>query len=1117
MKDTKPTYEQLASRLAEAEKVIEAIGSGQADAIVSQDQVMMLRLKEAEEALRESEQRLRLAAQAANFGVYDADLIAGTVYWSAEMRAILGLSPDASTPEPGEVPRFIHPDDVEHVREMFRDAFDPAGSGLVQNEHRIVRPDGTVRWIMLKGQVEFDPEQGRRCPVRSRGIMLDITERKLAEVKVDRLAKFPSENPFPVLRVSQDGTISHSNIPGLVLLRQWGREIGQKAPHDWCIFVKKALQSKRYLVEQVQCDDKVFSVAMAPIVEGGYVNLYGTDITVQEQIKDALRRSRDELELRVKERTAELAQTVSALREEVQERISAEEALRQRTRDLDAFFANTIEPLAILDKDFNFVRVNRAYAEAGRRDVSEFAGHNHFELYPHEENQRIFEEAVRTKTPYQARAKPFLYPGQPQRGITYWDWTLVPVLDDRGDVQMVLLSLRDVSPQKRAELALRESEQKYRSLVEVSPEAICVAIDEKVAFVNTAALKLIGTKNAEEMVERPMWGFIHPDSAQLVRNDIAEILEKHGKVPPREAKLIRLDGSTVDVEVSATAIVHYGKTGVLAIFHDITERKRAQVRKAVTNSLLELFAQKTSRAEYLDSVVETIRDWGGCRCVGIRLVNADGYIPYESCAGFSEEFLSEEGTLSLNGDVCVCVRVVSQSPEPRDARVMTPKGSFRCDNTFNFVASLSENEKKRFRGNCVKAGFASVAVVPIRYRGIVLGAIHLADEVENKVPLDTVEFLEDMAALVGEAVHRFDVEASLRLNEQRLLEAQKLAHLGNWDWDIIRNRLWWSDEVYHIFGVNPQEFQATYEGFLSYVHPDDRELVEESVNKALYQAKSYSIDHRVIRPDGNERIVHEKAEVVYDTNQKPVRMIGTVHDVSERKKAEEEVRRNEQQLRSLTAQLQLTEERERRRIAHDLHDSVGQTLAFSGRELRSLKKSVPAQAAKGLQDVIHQLDAAVKQTRTLSFNLSPSTLYDLGFEDAVEELTERFAEDRKMQCRFENSDEPKPLSDTVKILLYRSIRELLINVAKHAKARSARVCLARDNNDIRVVVEDNGKGFDPAILRDKAGRREGFGLFSIRERLISVGGRFEVESAKGQGAKFTLLAPLQAEADQDKG
>lgn len=153
---------------------------------------------------------------------------------------------------------------------------------------------------------------------------------------------------------------------------------------------------------------------------------------------------------------------------------------------------------------------------------------------------------------------------------------------------------------------------------------------------------------------------------------------------------------------------------------------------------------------------------------------------------------------------------------------------------------------------------------------------------------DDIHFVQATANVLSAAIARTRWEEDLRKSEEGLARAQQIAHLGNWDWNIATNELRWSDEIYRIFGLAPQDFGATYEAFLNSVHPDDREFVRTAVNQALHEKKLCSIDHRVVRGDGSVRVVHEQAEVVFDKTGRPVRMVGTVHDITERKQAEAE-------------------------------------------------------------------------------------------------------------------------------------------------------------------------------------------------------------------------------------
>lgn len=130
----------------------------------------------------------------------------------------------------------------------------------------------------------------------------------------------------------------------------------------------------------------------------------------------------------------------------------------------------------------------------------------------------------------------------------------------------------------------------------------------------------------------------------------------------------------------------------------------------------------------------------------------------------------------------------------------------------------------------------------------------------------------------------------LSLSRSRLADAQRIARLGNWDWNIVRGELWWSDEIYRIFGVEPRAFEATYEAFLKKVHPDDRELVIRRVNEALEDRCPYDIEHRILLSDGSMKQVHEQGIATFDGSGTPIRMRGTVQDITERKQAEEALR-----------------------------------------------------------------------------------------------------------------------------------------------------------------------------------------------------------------------------------
>jgi PAS domain S-box-containing protein len=341
--------------------------------------------------------------------------------------------------------------------------------------------------------------------------------------------------------------------------------------------------------------------------------------------------------------------------------------------------------------------------------------------------------------------------------------------------------------------------------------------------------------------------------------------------------------------------------------------------------------------------------------------------------------------------------------------------------------------------------------------------------------------------------------SELRNKEQSLTEAQRIAHLGNWDWNIRTNELLWSDEVYRIFGLRPQEVAATYDTFLRYIHPDDRRQIEEAVNRALAKAGAdYSIDHRVIRSDGSERIVHEHGEVMFDREGKPVRMIGTVHDITEQKKLEREI-------------LNISTD-EQRRIGQELHDGLGQELTGLSYLATSVHRRLQAKGlaeagtaaelAEGIPQVIGQLQTIVKGLVPLEVDGRDLVPALLGLAETMEERT-------GVSCRFESRGRVQVNDNNTAIQLYRIAQEAVNNAVKHGQSQQITLALTSDHNQIRLEICDDGIGVGPDV--DKA---LGSGLRIMRYRAGVIGGRFEIRKRTGGGTLVACILSRKKHDDQ---
>jgi signal transduction histidine kinase len=268
-----------------------------------------------------------------------------------------------------------------------------------------------------------------------------------------------------------------------------------------------------------------------------------------------------------------------------------------------------------------------------------------------------------------------------------------------------------------------------------------------------------------------------------------------------------------------------------------------------------------------------------------------------------------------------------------------------------------------------------------------------------------------------------------------------------------------------------------------------------------------------LRPDGSVFDAHVSAAVIRDEAGSPVGMVGSFLDITGQKQREQEDLRHREQLRSLAAALSLAEDRERRRMAVALHDDVAQALALVKLKTDLLRQSGAAAAvATDLEQVSGLLDEASRSMWSAIFDLAPPALYEMGLGAALERLIVRVAEQYpETRFGFEADGAPEHLGEDTRAALFRSAREALVNVARHAKARNAKVSMQSTDGHVQVRIEDDGVGFDVARALSHVGTREGFGLVSIRERLTYLGGGLGIKSEPGRGTQVVLTVLQSAD------
>ena len=384
-----------------------------------------------------------------------------------------------------------------------------------------------------------------------------------------------------------------------------------------------------------------------------------------------------------------------------------------------------------------------------------------------------------------------------------------------------------------------------------------------------------------------------------------------------------------------------------------------------------------------------------------------------------------------------------------------------------------------------------------------------------------------LSGTVQDITERVKAGEALLLSEASLANAQRIAHIGNWDWDIAANELRWSDEIYRIFGVAPQEFGATYDAFIGFVHPDDRESVMKAVDEALLNKKPYSTDHRIVLRSGAEKTVHEQAEVTFDEAGRAVKMTGTVQDITERKRAEEEVRKLntelEQRVADRTKELQgAYQELEAfsYSVAHDLRSPLRIIDGFSRILLKDYDESLDSTGrdylarVQGASQRMGQLiDALLKLSQVMRAGIAKEDVDLSALAGNVAEDLRKSQPERKGRFLIREGLSAKGDPSLLRLVL----ENLLGNAWKFTSRKEEaeiEVGMERAEDGTAVFfVRDNGAGFDmkyadrlfnpfQRLHAEKEFPGTGIGLATVQRIIQRHGGRIWAVGQMDRGATF---------------
>jgi PAS domain S-box-containing protein len=410
-----------------------------------------------------------------------------------------------------------------------------------------------------------------------------------------------------------------------------------------------------------------------------------------------------------------------------------------------------------------------------------------------------------------------------------------------------------------------------------------------------------------------------------------------------------------------------------------------------------------------------------------------------------------------------------------------------------------------------------VSALPIECRGQKAALCIIHPLKEKNVPNIVERSDENQAAIhqqFGEVL--LDENDEYHRTERMLRERLDLLALATgdliFDWDVASDRVQFNNVSNSYYESQSDEKDNAAEYWTGNVHPNDVGWLQRKYRLFVEMKEQFwSAEYRIRHKDGHYITVCDRAYLTYDDEGNPVRMVGISTDISERLSAEES--RKQVLKRLVTAH-----ENERKHLAREMHDQLGQYLMVLSLGLDSLKESISLAEATtdqvdDLQIVLNEL---AQEAHRIEHNLHPAGLEAVELLDVINDIVDTWREQTGIDVTVGLDVDEKDLSLQIKVTLYRLIQESLVNIYKHARASQVSLLLKKQDGEVVLTIDDNGRGFDSQDLKSLAKFSGGLGIHGMRERVESLGGHFEINSRPGKGTSISARLELGGNKEKDE-
>lgn len=1130
-------------------------------------------LKEAPRTLGESEERLHLIAENMTDIIILIDQNGAYRYVSPSFKDVMGYAP---APKGRLGFEFVHPDDMPAVQQAFMKSI--ATQSPEKVEYRYRHASGKYIWVEAVGKPLVDPMGNLSGAVLS---LRDITDRKKAEeahILAEEKYRNLVENIEEVIyRTDEKGIVTYIS-PSVNGLR--GYDPSDIVGRPFSDFIHPDdLPSVLEMYEKLLTGSALLSEYRIVLKSGKSLWVQSSSRAIYE---------------------GERFTGLQGILRDITGRKKAENALRESEERYRSILENMLDVYYRSDRDENLIMVSPSGALLlGYDSVNDMLGRNIAEHFyaDLEERHKILKEIQK-----RGYVKNF------QVTLRHRDGTPIPVsassryyYDANGDILGIEGIFRDIRESKKTEEALRESETRYRLLVENSNDLIySTDVTGYFTYVNPVAERFVG-RSRSEILEKNYLFFVRPDFHEKITAFYQKQYRENIPNTYFEYPIITRNQEEKWIGQNVQPLLDRGNIiGFQAVARDITDRKQAE------QALIHSEEQYRNLVETIKEVIYETDENGIVTFVSQSERGLRGYEPSEIVGRHITEFvyyddlprLLEMYQKIMSGPIPLSeYRLVLKSGEliwvQASSRAVFEDGKFKgLRGTLTDISerrmaeqALRESEKK-YRE---LVDFLPISLFEIDLEGDIISgnpAIfetfgYIQEDLDKGlnafkmiVPEDLTRMFANIPrVLAGEkkegseyrgirkdgstfpflifssAIFRGDTPVGLRgaiidLTVQKqteaalhkislsLAEAQRITHMGNWEWNIKSDEMYWSDEVYRIVGTTPQEFPKTYEAFVELIHPDDRGTVLHALQDVVNERMKREIEHRIIRPDGQIRSIRQRVEPLLDDTGLLERMIGIVQDVTEKNRFEQELQNARDQL--LQSEKLAAIGRLSAGVAHEILNPVN----IISLELQTLQitENITPETKKELDICMAQIKRIVTIAENLKqFSRIPAkekTMTRVDINDVIAHVLMLYSMQLKIEGIETELQYPLDLPEILieKEKIEQVISNLISNAMDAMEGRDHKVLRITTKREapsgghdyLTIMVADTGSGiedelmpriFDPFFTTKEPGKGTGLGLSISYGIIQDHDGKIWAENNEWGGASFFVELPVKSEAN----